>query len=146
MDQDRGEIAAQQAAILIACNQPQFTTFVWPADFQTEEDNAAKKEIIYTISNFWSMHSRQLSRFVNILRTDLKTSVHRMQTNAESWEISRQAAGHKINSHAADLNGAMERFINFMTSLTLESLRLEESRTRARAANREDNLAELESV
>ena len=88
MDQERGKIAAQQAAILIACNQPQFTTFLWPEGFQTDEDNAAKKEIIYTVSNFWAKHSRQLSRFVNILRADLKTSVNRMITNAESSELS----------------------------------------------------------
>ena len=54
-------------------------------------------------------------------------------------------AGYKINSHADDLNCAMEKFINFMTNLTLESLKLEESRTRARAANREDNLVDLEA-
>ena len=96
------------------------------------------------ITNFWSMHSRQLSRFVNTLRTDLKTLVTRMQTNAESWEVSQQVAGHKINSHADDLNHAMEQFINFMTNLTLESLKLEGSRTRARAASREDNLVDLE--
>ena len=112
MDQDAGEIAVQQAAILTACNQPPFTTFQWPVGFQTGQDTAAKKEICYTISNFWSMHSRQLSRFVSTLRTDLKTSVNRMQTNAEAWEISRQVAGYKINSHADDLNGAMEKFIN----------------------------------
>ena len=106
MDQDAGEIAVQQAAILTACNQPPFTTFQWPVGFQTWQDTAAKKEICYTISKFWSMHS------------------YRMQTNAEAWEVSRQVAGYKINSHADDLNGAMEKFINFMTNLTLESLKL----------------------
>ena len=86
MDQDQGQIEEQQTQILTACNQPPFIQFVWPPGFRSEEDSNAKKEICYTVNNFWGLHARQLSRQANALRTELKTSVTRMQTNLESWE------------------------------------------------------------
>ena len=92
MDQDQEQLAAQQQTILAACNQPKFTNFTWPENFQVDEDNAPRKEVMYTIGNFWAQHSGQLSTFMNVLRADLKTSVNRMMANPDSWEISRHAA------------------------------------------------------
>ena len=145
MDQDPGELTAQQQSILTACNQPKITNFTWPENFQVDDDNAPRKEIMYTIGNYWAQHARQLSTFMNTLRADLKTSVNRMMANPDSWETSRHAAGIKINAEATNLKCAMERFITHMTCITLETLGLQEPRTRARVANHEENLAELES-
>ena len=129
MDQDPGELLAQQQSILHACNQPKITSFTWPENFQADEDNTPRREIMYTVGNYWAHNARQLSTFMNSLRADLKTSVNRMMANPNSWETSRHAAGIKINTEAANLKGAMEHFITQMTYITLETLRLQEPRT-----------------
>ena len=90
------------------------------------------------------MHSRQLYWFVSTLRADLKTSVQRMQASQVAWETSQGIAGYRINAQTNDLDVAMERFINHMSNLTVSSLNLNVSRTRARA-HREENLEEIEN-
>ena len=68
-----------------------------------------------------------------------------MMTNKDSWDTSRHAAGTKINLEAANLKATMEHFITQMTCVTLETLRLQEPRTRAGTANHEETLAELQT-
>ena len=144
MNQDAAQIVAQQMQILAACTQPPFTSFQWPVGFVTGQDSAAKKEVCHVVANHWSMHSRQLYRFVSTQRADLKTSVQRMQASQAAWETSRGIAGYRINAQTNDLDIAIERFINHMSNLTVTSLGLDISRTRARA-QREENLEEIEN-
>ena len=124
MDQAPEELAIQQQSILNACNQPKITSFVWPENYQGEDDNNPRKSIMYAVGNYWAQNARQLSTYMNSLRSDLKTSVSRMMTNKDSWDTSRHAAGTKINLEAANLKAAMEHFITQMTCVTLETLRL----------------------
>ena len=56
MDQDQGQIDEQQAQIMEACTQPSFIQFVWPEGFRSDTDSNARKEVCYTIDNFWGLH------------------------------------------------------------------------------------------
>ena len=129
MQQDAEQLAAQQTQILTACNQRPFTSFQWPEGFITEQDSASKKEVTHVVANHWSVHSRQLSRFVSTLRSDLKTSIYCMQASPATWESSRGIAGYRINAETNDLDVAMERFINNMSNLMVTSLGMDNSRT-----------------
>ena len=140
MDQDPAELLSQQNEILEACTQPSFIQFTWPPGFRDSDSNV-RKEICQSINSFWSLHARQLSRYANLLRVELQTSINRMQSNLEAWTRSKHTASTRVNSHVEELGLATSTFISAIAGVSMDTLKL--GRTRSRQDETEDLESEL---
>ena len=87
MDMNPEDLVVQQDGILNACNQPSLIHMVWNPDYRNTETEATplRNEVCYSIEKYWSKHMRLLSRHINALSVELKSSIERMKATPDIW-------------------------------------------------------------
>ena len=142
---DPADLLSQQNEILAACTQPSFVQLTWAPGYR-DNDNNLRKEICHSIENYWSLHARQLSRHLNVLRVELRTSVNRMRTSPEAWTRSQHTASNRVNSHTEELKMAISSFISAIADMSPDTLRIGRTRSSTSQEVPEDLDSELRSA
>ena len=130
MDLDPADLLSQQDEILTACTQPSFVQLAWNPGYRDEaEANNLRNEICHSIEKYWSKNTRQLSRHMNVLRVELRTSIERMKATPDAWTRSQHTASSRVNASADVLKMAISSFIEAISDISLDTLRVGRSRS-----------------
>ena len=143
MDLDPTELIPQQDGILTACNQPSLIQMAWSPGYRDAEGeaNALRNEVCHSIEKYWSKHMRQLSRHINALSVELRTSIERMKATPDVWIQSQHSASGRVNASAEVLKMAVANFIDAISDISLDTLRI----GRSRSSNAQETTADMEA-
>ena len=131
MELDPEDLVTQQDAILNACNQPNLTNMVWDPNYWDAEAEATplRNEVCHSIEKYWGKHMRQLSRYINALSVELRTSIERMKATPDAWIQSQLSASGRVNASKEVLTMSIATFIDAITDISPDTLRIGRSRS-----------------
>ena len=143
MDLDPTDLIPQQDGILTACNQPSLIQMAWNPGYRDAEAEASalRNEVCHSIEKYWSKHMRQLSRHINALSVELKTSIERMKATPDVWIQSQHSASGRVNASAEVLKMSVTNFIDAISDISLDTLRI----GRSRSSNAQETTADMEA-
>ena len=119
---------------------------VWNPDYRNNETEATplRIEVCHSIEKYWGKHMRLLSRHINALSVELKTSIDRMKATPDVWVQSQLSASGRVNAAKEVLNISVGTFIDAIGDINQDSLRIGRSRSSSLPLTQE-TAAEIEN-